>query len=229
MIPGCNTYQQFASTLFAQWFSGNCFAPVRIGGISTLRSLPGAPWLVLPSIGGVLLLKHTSTNVTCPQLPRVASKRFLSGKNSNHSLANFEDHALAEGASEKSKAGLKAVPIIIEDKDLKESFVKGSGKGGQKINKTSNCVILKHLPTGIVVRNQQTRSREINRRIARKILKDKVDLRVNGALSKEAQRIERLQQKKARRRQRSGGLPKVTTTQVGKEEQQAGLTDSEHA
>ena len=58
----------------------------------------------------------------------------------------------------------------IEEDDLEESFVLGSGKGGQKINKTSSCVHLKHLPTGKEVSCQETRSRERNREIARQRL-----------------------------------------------------------
>src|SRR6185369_7919128 len=46
---------------------------------------------------------------------------------------------------------MKRIEIILNEKDLIESFVKGSGNGGQKINKTSNCVDLKHVPTGIRV------------------------------------------------------------------------------
>ena len=37
----------------------------------------------------------------------------------------------------------------IREQDLEESFVRGSGRGGQKVNKTNNCVYLKHIPTGI--------------------------------------------------------------------------------
>ncbi|CAJ0846392.1 14239_t:CDS:2, partial [Entrophospora sp. SA101] len=55
--------------------------------------------------------------------------------------------------------------------DLIESFIKGSGNGGQKINKTSNCVNLKHAPTGF----RETRSLNQNRSIARKILIEKLD------------------------------------------------------
>ena len=43
-------------------------------------------------------------------------------------------------------------PIKILAKDIEESFVKGNGPGGQKVNKSSNCVVLKHKPTGIVVK-----------------------------------------------------------------------------
>ena len=46
---------------------------------------------------------------------------------------------------------------IFED-DLIEKFILGSGSGGQKVNKTSSCVYLKHLPTGIEVKCQQART-----------------------------------------------------------------------
>ncbi|MFN4872430.1 MAG: peptide chain release factor family protein, partial [Akkermansiaceae bacterium] len=55
---------------------------------------------------------------------------------------------------------------IVPD-DLLEKFVRGSGAGGQKINKTSNCVFLKHLPSGIAIKCQMDRSREMNRFLAR--------------------------------------------------------------
>lgn len=41
---------------------------------------------------------------------------------------------------------------VVHEKDLEEQFVRGSGPGGQATNKTSNCVVLKHIPTGIVVK-----------------------------------------------------------------------------
>lgn len=55
----------------------------------------------------------------------------------------------------------------ILEEDLEERFVLGSGSGGQKINKTSSCVQLKHLPSGQEVSCQESRSREKNREIAR--------------------------------------------------------------
>ena len=42
--------------------------------------------------------------------------------------------------------------VLINDDDLEEKFVKGWGKGGQKVNKTSNCVELKHKPSGMIVK-----------------------------------------------------------------------------
>jgi hypothetical protein len=61
------------------------------------------------------------------------------------------------------------------ESEFTESFLRGSGPGGQKINKTSCAVQLKHLPTGIVVKCQETRSRDQNRRFARRWLQDKIE------------------------------------------------------
>ncbi|SCA63377.1 Uncharacterized protein SCG7086_AQ_00030 [Chlamydiales bacterium SCGC AG-110-P3] len=55
---------------------------------------------------------------------------------------------------------------IVED-DLVEKFILGSGRGGQKVQKTSSCVYLKHVPSGIEIKCQHTRSREQNRFLAR--------------------------------------------------------------
>jgi protein subunit release factor B len=78
-----------------------------------------------------------------------------------------------------------------------ESFLKGSGPGGQKINKTSSAVQLKHLPTGIVVKCQETRSRDQNRKLARRILSEKLDEMEKGDESRTAIKTERARTKKA--------------------------------
>ena len=64
---------------------------------------------------------------------------------------------------------------------LVEKFIQGSGAGGQKINKTSSCVYLKHLPTGIEVKCQGERSREINRQLARQELCRKIQALYDNA------------------------------------------------
>lgn len=87
--------------------------------------------------------------------------------------------------------------IVVPETDLRESFLKGSGPGGQKINKTSSAVQLKHLPTGIVVKNQETRSREQNRKNARRILSEKLEMLEKGPLSRTALKIEKARKKKA--------------------------------
>ncbi|KAH3679326.1 hypothetical protein WICMUC_001066 [Wickerhamomyces mucosus] len=66
-------------------------------------------------------------------------------------------------------------PKVNED-EITEVFLKGGrGPGGQKINKCNSKVQLKHLPTGIVVTCQATRSREQNRKKAREILGMKIE------------------------------------------------------
>uniref|UniRef100_A0A3Q0QUW9 Mitochondrial translation release factor in rescue n=1 Tax=Amphilophus citrinellus TaxID=61819 RepID=A0A3Q0QUW9_AMPCI len=80
------------------------------------------------------------------------------------------------------KKDLINLPVLVED-ELEEQFVRGSGPGGQATNKTSNCVVLKHIPTGIVVKCHQTRSVDINRKRAREIMREKLDVAYKGDLS----------------------------------------------
>ncbi|KAJ1976641.1 hypothetical protein H4R35_002611 [Dimargaris xerosporica] len=93
--------------------------------------------------------------------------------------------------------------IEILENDLEERFIKGSGNGGQKINKTSSCVQLRHKPTDIMIECQETRSRSQNRKIARQRLRDKLDELYNGAQSKAARQAEKLRKRKQRRRQKA--------------------------
>ncbi|KAI9718885.1 MAG: hypothetical protein M1812_003769 [Candelaria pacifica] len=87
-------------------------------------------------------------------------------------------------------------PSVNED-DLEEAFLRGSGPGGQKINKTSCAVQLKHLPTGIVVKSQETRSRSQNRKIARRLLAAKLEVIEKGPESRTAVLAEVKKRKKA--------------------------------
>lgn len=91
----------------------------------------------------------------------------------------------------------------IDPADLVEKFVRGSGAGGQKINKTSNCVFLKHLPSGIAIKCQLERSREMNRFLARRELCDQMDSILHGKLSAKNQEIEKLRRQKRQRSRRS--------------------------
>ena len=65
--------------------------------------------------------------------------------------------------------------LRISEEDLVEKFILGSGAGGQKINKTSSCVYLKHVPSGVEVKCQAHRSREMNRFLARHELCDRLE------------------------------------------------------
>ncbi|MBN1269300.1 MAG: peptide chain release factor-like protein [Kiritimatiellae bacterium] len=87
----------------------------------------------------------------------------------------------------------------IREGDLVEKFVKGSGRGGQKINKTSSCVYLLHKPSGIEVKCQRERSQAMNRFFARRELCDRLEERVRGEKSARRQAIEKIRRQKRRR------------------------------
>ena len=91
----------------------------------------------------------------------------------------------------------------IEEKDIVEKFVRSQGPGGQNVNKTSTCVYLKHLPTGLEVKCQEERSQGKNRYRARQLLVKKIETRVLGRLSEERQRIEKIRRQKRKRSKRA--------------------------
>ena len=91
----------------------------------------------------------------------------------------------------------------IHESDIVEKFIRSSGKGGQKVNKASTCVYLKHIPTGIEVKCQTERYQAINRFLARKILADKVETKIRGKESEERQKIEKIRRQKRKRSKRA--------------------------
>ena len=91
----------------------------------------------------------------------------------------------------------------INESDIIERFVRSSGAGGQKVNKTSTCVYLKHLPSGIEVKCQKERSQALNRFLARRILADKIEQVQLGRKSEEEQRIAKIKRQKRKRSKRA--------------------------
>jgi peptide chain release factor len=91
----------------------------------------------------------------------------------------------------------------VAEADLVEKFILGSGSGGQKINKTSSCVYLKHEPSGLEIKCQANRSRELNRYQARRELCDKLDEIRLGKASARQQEMEKTRRQKRRRSRRS--------------------------
>jgi len=91
----------------------------------------------------------------------------------------------------------------VREGDIEEDFSRGSGPGGQHVNKTSTCVQLHHRPTGIRVRCQTERSQAMNRYRARCLLLEELESRQVGAASAEAREIAKRRRQKARRSRRS--------------------------
>jgi len=103
--------------------------------------------------------------------------------------------------SELKRVSKERVIPQLREEDLEESFVRGSGPGGQSINKTQNNVQLLHKPSGIRVSCQETRSLMQNRNIARKILLEKLDHIANPGLSKgDLKRAKQLERERRRKR-----------------------------
>ncbi len=91
----------------------------------------------------------------------------------------------------------------VRESDFKESFVRSSGPGGQKVNKTSSCVFLIHTPTGLTVKCQQERSQTMNRFLARRILLDRIEKLKSGLIAAEEMRIAKIRRQKRRRSKRA--------------------------
>lgn len=87
--------------------------------------------------------------------------------------------------------------------ELTEKFIRGSGAGGQKINKTSSCVFLKHEPSGVAIKCQMDRSREMNRFLARRELVEQLEGIRDGRKSAKKQAVEKMRRQKRRRSRRS--------------------------
>ena len=113
----------------------------------------------------------------------------------------------------------------LREEDIEERFIRGSGAGGQKVNKTSSCVQLLHRPSGIEVKCQRERSQVMNRFFARRELCDRLEQRIEGAKSarqQEAEKIRRQTRRKSRRQRqrmlddkRQHGQKKAQRRQVG--------------
>ena len=74
------------------------------------------------------------------------------------------------------------VSLQVRPEEVEESFIRGAGAGGQKINKTSSTVCLRHRPTGVEVRCQRERSQTVNRLLAWTELAEKLEgLRAEAA------------------------------------------------
>lgn len=93
--------------------------------------------------------------------------------------------------------------LNIREENIQETFIRSGGRGGQHVNKTSTCVYLKHIPTGIEVKCQEERSQALNRYRARVILANKVEQMIKGRESEETQRIEKIRRQKRKRSKRA--------------------------
>lgn len=97
----------------------------------------------------------------------------------------------------------KMAELGIREEDLIEKFVRSGGKGGQKANKASTCVYLKHRPTQVEVKCSISRSQALNRFLARRILTERIERLIRKGKSTEDGRIARIRRQKRKRARRA--------------------------
>ncbi|KAJ3143197.1 hypothetical protein HK101_003167 [Irineochytrium annulatum] len=184
-------------------------------GPSGIRLIfPGNARLTLATPAAAQRCLSSTPTVPPPSLPNTKPDAEPGGSKPAMSV---DAPASADGPSEdavaekkESKENLKhavdhaRVTIVLRDQDLEEKYVKGSGPGGQKINKRANCVQLVHIPTGVRAESQRFRDLTSNRKEARKLLTLKLDDLFNGSLSKRGVKQAKEQKRKKKQAQRTG-------------------------
>jgi peptide chain release factor len=108
------------------------------------------------------------------------------------------------GITEQKRQELekRMVECNLLESDFEETFVRSGGKGGQKVNKSSTCVLLKHIPSGLAVKVQKSRSQGLNRYYARKQMCELIENKLLGKESPQAKKLEKIRKQKDRRRRR---------------------------
>jgi len=105
--------------------------------------------------------------------------------------------------SKRQALAEKMEALGMREQDFEERFIRSSGPGGQHVNKTSTCVVLRHLPSGLEVRAQQERSQALNRFQARRLLVEKYETLLKGRASAAEQAREKIRRQKRRRSKRA--------------------------
>ena len=110
----------------------------------------------------------------------------------------------APPSSEKeARLAARMLSLGIREEDLVETFVRGAGPGGQKINKTSSCVSLAYPAMDIRVKCQASRSLVLNRYRAREELCERVAAILLGEKTRAQQEAEKIRRQKRRRSRRA--------------------------
>lgn len=103
----------------------------------------------------------------------------------------------------KPKTLGKIKNLQILESDFEVSFVRGTGKGGQKQNKTSSCAFVKYLPTGIFIKCQKYRIKEANLKTAMRLLIDKIEEEKLGKMSEKQLKFQKIRKNKLRKKSKT--------------------------
>lgn len=105
-------------------------------------------------------------------------------------------------AKKRESIQKRMLELCIYESDLLEKYTLGSGKGGQKTQKTYNSVFIKHIPTGCTASSHASRAREENRFLARRVLCEKIALQ-RGVRTEGVEKNKAIRKQKKRRVRRN--------------------------
>ena len=107
-------------------------------------------------------------------------------------------------STEKEKALRDRMARLgISENEFRETFIRSAGPGGQNVNKTSTCVQLVHVPTGLSVKCSRERSQLLNRYLARKILLERIERLQTGVVAEEKKLMAKIRRQKRKRSRRA--------------------------
>lgn len=128
-----------------------------------------------------------------------------SGKDTGCSAGNLKNNMIQMGPGKDKISALekKMAALGVKKEDIEEKFIKSSGRGGQKVNKTSSAVFLRHKKTNLSVKCGKTRSQYLNRFLAMRSLMEKLEAFMTGKDEKDQTRIHKIRKQKLRRRRKT--------------------------
>ncbi|MCK5683528.1 peptide chain release factor-like protein [bacterium] len=97
----------------------------------------------------------------------------------------------------------KMADLGIKKQDIEFKFIRSSGRGGQKVNKSSSAVFVKHIKTGFFVKYGKERSQHLNKFFALRMLVEKIEDKIHGKDNRELKKIEKLKKQKQKRKKRA--------------------------
>ncbi len=91
---------------------------------------------------------------------------------------------------------------ISPSQDLQESYSLGSGRGGQKLQKTESKVLVEHLPSGLTASSHKSRSKELNRLDAHRKLLEQLEAKILQKPTKAELQASKIRKQKKRRKRK---------------------------